>query len=197
MKSGLGIEAGFPRTYEIEILGSAPALQPHEELHQFPANLSAEDRFGIYVRVASHSGLAWVGFFLYGFESEQALSGLYSCPDPGSLCVVARGYGYIVETGNPGKCSAIDQKPVVQVVQVPELQLLIFLGSRSISGWGRSGLEWPTKLLSWEGVSISGLDVRNKVLHGKGWDARSDLEVPFEVNLETGQHTGGARPELA
>ena len=31
-------------------------------------------------------------------------------------------------------------------------------------------------------------------LLGNGWDAPSDKEVPFEVDVKTGKHTGGARP---
>lgn len=34
-------------------------------------------------------------------------------------------------------------------------------------------------------------------LLGHGWDALADKEVPFEVDLQTGKHKGGANPSAA
>jgi hypothetical protein len=70
--------------------------------------------------------------------------------------------------------------------------LLLFAGFTSITALGNSGIAWTTDRLTWEGLTITAID-RGK-LHGHGWDALADKEVPFTVDLKTGKHTGGARP---
>jgi hypothetical protein len=70
--------------------------------------------------------------------------------------------------------------------------LLLFAGFTSITALGSSGIAWTTGRLTWEGLTISSID-GDKLL-GHGWDAPADKEVPFEVDLKTGKHTGGARP---
>jgi hypothetical protein len=51
-------------------------------------------------------------------------------------------------------------------------------------------LLWETARLTWEGLTLT--DIRDNQLHGLGWDMRTDRELPFAVDLATGQHTGGA-----
>jgi hypothetical protein len=80
----------------------------------------------------------------------------------------------------------------MDVRPVPELKLLIFVGATTISAVGESGLQWTTGRLSWEGISIS--EIKQQVLLGTGWDALRDKEIPFEVDLTTGRHTGGTHP---
>jgi len=71
--------------------------------------------------------------------------------------------------------------------------LLLFAGFTSITALGNSGIEWTTDRLTWEGLTITAID--DGKLHGRGWDALADKEVPFVVDLKTGKHTGGARPQ--
>lgn len=70
--------------------------------------------------------------------------------------------------------------------------LLLFAGFTSITAVGSAGILWTTDRLTWEGLTIS--EIKGDNLHGHGWDALADKEVPFEVDLKTGSHTGGARP---
>ena len=70
--------------------------------------------------------------------------------------------------------------------------LLLFVGFTSITAVGSSGIAWTTERLTWEGLTIT--DIDGDKLLGHGWDALADKEVPFEVDLKTGKHTGGARP---
>ncbi len=180
----------FPRSYEVELLNSPVA--PHERLHQFPARLEEGDRTGIYLRVTSQSAHAWTGFFVLGFDSPQVASGLYSCPDPGSLCIVIGGYAYLVAANDPQHWMQIEQRPVVEVKPIAELKLLLFVGFTSITGLRESDSLWTTERLSWEGLSITG--IQGTSLHGMGWDMITDKEIPFEVDLLTGKSKGGARP---
>jgi hypothetical protein len=193
----------FPRSYEAKVLESYSLVNPAEKLHHFPAVLDEGDRSGIYVRVVpqqapqnpdSQKANSWIGFFALGFESEHAARGLYSCPDPDSLCVVVGGYAYLVNTLDPDRWMQLEQRPVMDVRPVPEFKLLIFVGATTISAVGESGWLWTTGRLSWEGISIS--EIKQHVLHGAGWDALKDKEVPFEVDINTGLHIGGTHPAL-
>jgi hypothetical protein len=86
----------------------------------------------------------------------------------------------------------IEQRPVVDLRVLSQHGLLLFAGFTSITAFGNSGIDWTTERLTWEGLTISAID-GDKLL-GHGWDALADKEVPFEVDLKTGKHTGGARP---
>lgn len=182
----------FPRNYEIQPLESYSLLHPAETLYQYPAQLEEGDRAGDYMRVTPGNSRTWIGFFAAGFDSADVASGIYSCPDPDSLCVLAGGYGYIVSAPNPDHWTQIKQRPVVQVRAIPELKLLLFVGFTGITGLAQQNQLWTTDRLSWEGISISKID--GTLLHGMGWDAVTDKEVPFQVDLLTGKSTGGARP---
>jgi hypothetical protein len=188
-----GVYDHFARNYELQVAESYALGKSTEELHQFPARLEEGERSGLYLRVMPAGSPAWIGFFAQGFESSGVAGGIYSCPDPGSLCAVVGGYAYVVCSHRPQQWLQIEQRPVVRVKPLPELKLLVFIGLTSISGLGESGSVWTTTRLSWEGLSIG--SVRDGVLHGMGWDMITDTEVPFEVDLLTGTSKGGVRPQ--
>ena len=191
-QTSAGINLVFPHNYEVKLLESYSLVHPAEKLHQFPAELEEGDRSGVYVRVKPKGSVAWIGFFALGFDSKQVAHGIFSCPDPDWLCAVAGGYAYLVDTTNPERWMQIEQRPVTEVRPVPELKLLLFTGFTSITALGASQQLWTTERLSWEGVTVT--QIQGTALHGFGWDAITDKEVPFEVDLLTGKSKGGARP---
>jgi hypothetical protein len=195
MTSHIRFNFVFPRSYEARVLESYSLVHPAEKLYHFPVKLEEGDRTGTYIRVAPKNANPWIGFFALGFESEHVAHGLYSCPDPDSLCVVVGGYAYIVNTLKPEHWMQLEPRPIMDVQVLPHLKLLIFIAATTMSAVGESGWLWTTGRLSWEGISIS--EIKEQVLHGTGWDALADKEVPFQVDLTTGQHTGGARPETS
>lgn len=193
--AGLGVHYDFSHNYEVKVLESYSLLNPAEQLHQYPARLEEDDRKGIYLRVSAEDSPSWVGFFARGFDAAQVANGIYSCPEAGALCAVVGGYAYVVAARNPERWQQIEQRPVVQVRSVPELQRLLFVGFTSITALEESGRLWTTERLSWEGLTIS--EIRGAKLLGMGWDMMTDREVPFEVDLVTGKAKGGARPSSA
>lgn len=182
----------FPHNYQVTLMESYGQAHPAEKLHHFPAILEEGDRTGIYLRVMAEGAESWIGFFAQGFDSHEVARGVFSCPDPNWICIVASGYAYLVDAANPERWLQIEQRPVVEVRPVAELKLLLFKGFTSITALGESQRLWTTQKLSWEGISIS--NIQGSCLRGMGWDAISDKEVPFEVDLLTGKSTGGVRP---
>jgi hypothetical protein len=192
MKQHFRFDFTFPRNYEVRILEAAPPVHPIENLYHYPVELEEGDRSGAYVRVTPQSGSAWAGFFALGFDSDQVVSQLCSTPNPERFCVVVGGYAYVVKASDPADWLRIEQRPVVDLRVLSQHSLLLFAGFTSITAFGNSGIDWTTERLTWEGLTISAID-GDKLL-GHGWDALADKEVPFEVDLKTGKHTGGARP---
>ena len=193
-RTGVPFNYVFARNYEVKLLESYSLVHPTEKLHQFPAKLEEGDRTGQYLRVHLKNSAPWIGFFAMGFESGQVASGIYSCPDPDWLCVVSGGYAYAVDATNPQHWLQIEQRPVVEVRVVHELKLLLFIGFTTITVLGESQRTWTSERLSWEGISISG--IQGTILHGTGWDAITDKDATFEMDLSTGKSKGGARPTL-
>jgi hypothetical protein len=185
----------FAREYEIKVLESPPPIHPVEKLYHYPAELEEGDRSGVYVRVAPRTGAPWFGFFASGFDSPQVMNAVCSCPDPVGVCVVAGGYAYVVKTDSPENWFRVEQRPVMEVRTVTDQQLILFAGFTSISALGREGIAWNSERLSWEGIRLDG--IRGHVLQGFGWDALTDKEIAFELDLLTGKHSGGAKPPSA
>jgi hypothetical protein len=117
---------------------------------------------------------------------------VYGCPNPDEMCGVAGGYAYVIDTLRPERCSLLGLKPVVEVRVLEAEGLLLFAGFHSLVAWGAKGLAWETQRLSWEGLRLS--EVVDGQLHGFGWNMMTDREVPFTVDLRTGEHRGGAGP---
>jgi hypothetical protein len=182
----------FPHNYKVQLLESAPPAHPAERLHHYPAEIAEGDRAGIYLRVIPREAKPWRGFFALGFDSDRVVHMAGSCPDPESLCVVSGGYAYVVKAADPSQWFRIEQRPVTDLRALPDSGLLLFCGFTSITALDRDGIRWTTARLSWEG--LSNIEVQGDKLLGQGWDAMADQEVPFEVDLLTGKHTGGARP---
>ena len=195
MKQHFRFDFTFPRNYEVRVLEAAPPVHPIEKMYHYPVELEEGDRSGVYLRVVPQSGPAWAGFFALGFDSDQVVSEICSTPDPDSFCTVVGGYAYMVKADNPAQWTRVEQRPVVDLRVLSQQGLLLFAGFTTITAIGSSGIAWTTERLSWEGLSIT--DIKGDKLMGHGWDALADKEVPFEVDLKTGQHTGGARPNAS
>jgi hypothetical protein len=193
MKQHFRFDFTFPRSYEVRVLEAAPPVHPVEKLYHYPVEMEEGDRSGAYVRVVPQRGPAWVGFFALGFDSDQVVSEVCSSPDPNSFCTVVGGYAYVVKADDPAQWFRVEQRPVVDLRVVSQQGLLLFAGFTSITAVGSAGIAWTTERLSWEGLTIT--DIKGDRLLGRGWDALADKEVLFEVDLKTGKHTGGTRPD--
>jgi hypothetical protein len=185
----------FPAGYQIKVLEGYGLVNPLEPFHQFPSQLEEADRHGVYLRVIPDDASPWIGFFSLGYDSDKVVNAVFSCPHADWLCVVAGGYGYLVNTEDPTQWLRLEQQPVVDARVLQEKNLLLFTGFLNMSAVGSSGLAWTTERLSWEGLSISRIE--GQTLYGLGWDAITDKDVPFAVDLRTGKHTGGSRPGIA
>jgi hypothetical protein len=194
----LKFDKTFPRAYFIEEVAVPAArdvvqLVPREPVFFFPAEIEPEiERVPAVALRVTTAAKTWVGVFAKAFESAHVSNGLWACPDPQSLFVVAGGYAYIVNAADPRQWQKLDANPITDVRPVRERELLVFADYLTLTAWGRSGTVWSTERLTWDGLRIT--EVTADKLRGFGWDLQADREVEFVVDLATGSHRGGARP---
>jgi hypothetical protein len=182
----------FPRNWNAEILKTPPLIAPARQF-VFPQRIAGEEdamaRGALQLMVKPASGGTFLATCALGFTSPAMPTGVFSCPNPLEMCAVAGGYAYVVDTEQPGHCTHVALKPVVEVCPLTAQQLLLFVGFHSIVAWGENGMAWESARLSWEGVRITSVD--GDVLHGMGWNMMTDQDVAFSLDLLTGKHQGG------
>jgi hypothetical protein len=140
--------------------------------------------------IPSYGGEPWQGRFVQG---PGGVTGLWATPSPTTLCVVASGQGYWVPVLVPQGFSEVRCNPVKKVFAVPGRSIIVFASYTELAGYGPTGLLWVTQRLSWDGLTIT--DVTEHHIRGLAWDSPADSEVPFVVDVDTGEHQGGSSPE--
>jgi hypothetical protein len=180
----------FPHDWQAEILEAPPLIAPKRH-YIYPQAVEEVERgaLQIYLRSRPEAEFAMATFAL-GFADPSLPHGVWSCPNRRQMCAIAGGYAYVVDVASPEKWMQIPYRPVTWVDAAPDHKLLLFASFHRLWALGAEGKAWETGRLSWEGLRVAGIDGQH--LHGFGWDLETDSEVPFTVNLTTGQHTGGA-----
>lgn len=176
----------FAHNWTAEILSARPLILPRRQ-YVYPRHAEEVERGALEVMVHPAAGEPFLATCALGFNDPLAPTGLWSAPHPDWLCAVSGGYAYMVNTTQPEEFTHIEYRPVLEVRALAEQKFLLFTGHHALLAWGENGKAWQTARLSWEGVQI--IRIEEKWLYGTGWDFRTDKDVPFKVNLETGQHT--------
>jgi hypothetical protein len=180
------VQLDFPHNYEVTVL---PAAE-HPAKVRIPD--AREDVDSLLLKITPQNGEPWVGAFARGFDTDQLVDGVFAWPDGVSLGVVSSGYGYVVKAGDPKSWVRLQPMPITEVRSVPEHGLLVFADFTNIFAYNAEKNVWKSERLSWDGIKITSLGTNH--IFGLGWDAMSDKEVEFVLDVRTGEHTGGARP---
>ena len=182
----------FRRTWRAEVLAAQPMIAPARHF-TFPRAVPGEEeamaRGALELMVRPDAGGVFLATCALGFRSESLPTGLWSCPRAEQMCALAGGYAYLIDTDHPEVSTQIPLKPVTAVRAIEEAGLLIFAGFHTIAAWGEDGLRWQSARLSWEGLTLG--NVVDGRLTGQGWDMKTDRELPFSIDLQTGVHEGG------
>ena len=185
-----GPDTTFPHDWQVEILEGPPLIAPTRH-YIYPQAVEEVERGALQINFRSRpEAERAMATFALGFADPSLPHGVWSCPNPREMCAVAGGYAYVVNLDRPDKWIQIPYRPVTWVDAAPEHKLLLFASFHRLWALGVEGKAWETNRLSWEGLRVTGIDGRQ--LHGFGWDLETDSEVPFTVELATGDHTGGA-----
>ncbi len=189
----LVIDSSFAHAWQAEILSGRPLILPGRQF-VYPVQVEEVERGAVEVLVKPPSGSNDARQFLatcaLGFAGPLAPSGVWACPHPEWMCIVAGGYAYLIDTTYPSRWEQLEYRPVTAIRALPDHNLLLFAGFHSLLAWGRDGKVWKTGRLTWDGLRITGIE--GNTLIGFGWEMKTDRELQFEVDLKTGEHRGGA-----
>ena len=197
------IELRFPHAWQAEVLAGRPLILPARHF-VYPREAEEVERGALEVLIqpgapglvfetgesadaysARQPERPFLATCALGFRDPAVPTGLWSTPKPEEICAVSGGYAYLIDTAAPERFTMIAYRPVLEVRPAVDEGLLLFVGSRSILAWGRSGQAWESGKLSDEGVAITSIE--NGVLRGTGWAMMSDRETAFELELATGE----------
>lgn len=181
-------DLGFPHSYEVELIRELPSSTSEGSHFYFPTASSSGGRDGILVKVNPPDGHRWLGTFAFGFETPQAVSGIFSCPARDNLCVVSSGTGYIVDTTNPKHWIQVTSQPITDVRLILNLGLLVFVDFTSITTYDARGLAWQAKDISWDGVTMVAVTSLN--IEALVWDAPTDERLRVTIDLKNGAIIG-------
>ena len=182
----------FPHTWTAELRRTPPPIAPARQFVYPQAVPGEEDALGrgaLFLQVRPRRGGDFLAACALGYSEPSLPSGLWACPAPDELLVIAGGYGYRTDTLHPEQCEFLPLRPIAAALPAPEHGLLLLAGFHSVLALGAKGVRWQTERLSWEGVTLR--EVRGGKLYGEGWDMFADREVPFAIDLLTGTHEGG------
>ena len=183
------IDFTFAHDWQAEVLSARPLILPKRQF-VYPAQVEEVERGALEVLIRPAGGeQPFLATSALGFADPAVPTGVWSCPDPASICIAAGGYAYLINTHDPAQWEQVEYRPVTEIRALFEHALLLFGGFHSLLAWGNAGKQWQTDRLSWDGVRI--LAIEGDTLTGLGWDMRTDQELSFEVNLKTGHHRGG------
>lgn len=193
---GLALEPaasrGFAQTWTAEILSAPPLIAPARQF-TYPRSVPGEEdtlaRGALLLQVRPAAGGTFLATCALGFSDPRLSRDVFACPRADHLLALAGGYAYLVDTLVPEHSLHVPLKPVTAVLPAVSAGLLLLVGFHHIVALDAGGLRWTSARLSWEGVTLG--EVRDGRLHGLGWDLHTDRELPFSVDLRTGEHEGG------
>ena len=133
----------------------------------------------------------WVANFPLGHSSYSTA---VAHPNGHDLVVIAGGLGYVVRPGDRTLIETFGGS-VRGVWPAPAFNLLIFNDSGvAFRALGSEGWAWKTPRISWEG--FEGIEIAEKTMYGRAWNAVGQCWQPFRIEIATGDVRGGAYSEV-
>ena len=162
--------------------GSGTADLP---IYYVPPPTLRPEHDGLWLRILPFVGKPWIGVFAFGAGSALSDCRLVSSPNPGRLCIVSNGAGYIVEAGNPTKWEELPIQPVLDVRALGQLRLLIFSDFTRLAAYGPNGIVWRSPCVCWDELRIE--RISTETIEGTGANPLGPERLPFIVQLKTGK----------
>jgi hypothetical protein len=106
------------------------------------------------------------------------------------VLVIANGALYEVDPEHPEPI-AESACCVTGIWPIQSMKAILFARDHiSLMLWTARGREWDTGRLSWDGFRK--VRIEGDRVEGEAWSAPGDSWPPFQVNLQTGEYSGGA-----
>jgi hypothetical protein len=136
-----------------------------------------ESRWGAptVLRVTTQSGTESVLMFAAGGLGGE--SGIFACPAPEDLCVVAAGQAYLVDTRMPEGDAVVLRSDTQEVVPLPHEGLLLLSGFQNIVAVGINGVVWRSPRLAHDGLHVDYARAGRIFCHAEDMSGWFELEV--------------------
>lgn len=144
---------------------------------------------GFVVEFIIAGGDSWVGNFEPGL---RGLSGVYPLVGHAERALIlAKGRAYVVR---PTKRTLIETfgAQIADAFLLPDDDGIILGDGLWLARYGPEGRVWTTRRISWDGMMD--VTLKDNCACGSAWDPLHDRWVPFEVDLDTGELSGGSYP---
>ena len=172
--------------FRVAVLPGLPGMSS-VRIYQFARPGQSTHSEGAVVEVTGPNQ-SWIGNFQSG-HFYNGLTDAISFRTQPSLCVFAKGCGYRLRLDSPQSYAVLDFFPVLGARYISEHDRIVVWDFTRLAAYSADGCVWRTPRVSWDGISIT--EIHWDHLEGLAWDAINESEVKFEVNLTTGEHTGG------
>lgn len=180
--------AAFTANYKTCIIDSGDV----EHGHVFQRSPSGTSQVALTWEVDVSSGHRWRGIIHADRPPVRAaVTGIFATPDPATMCAVANGDAFLINSGEPGAGTYLSTGgPVVIVASAIEDDVLLLASPWVITAVGSAGLAWRTERLSIESLRLDEI--------ADGWvrgisDPDEEEARNFAVNLRSGARIGGFR----
>ncbi|HET8752087.1 MAG TPA: hypothetical protein VFM43_06125 [Gaiellaceae bacterium] len=157
------------------------------EVIYFPSGSRIGASAGLLLEIQVENEPHW--FAAFPTVGPTAYSALFGAPADTDLFVIRRGLGYRLDTARK-VAHSIEPVGIVGALMVPKHRLALFWNPICIAAQDERGRRWLTSRLSFDGLTVDGID-GDKVV-GSAFDARDGSKPAFAVDLATGQVSGGA-----
>lgn len=144
---------------------------------------------GFVVEFTCASGQKWVGNFQAGVYGTSAVFTVLGRSD--RALVIAEGQAYVVEPETHALIRTFGGQ-ISGVFSLGDREAMIFGNGLWFECTGPEGLRWTTRRISWDGMMEVSLD--GSQLHGNAFNPLDDTWSPFDVDIDTGEVTGGSYP---
>ncbi len=179
----------FPRDYEYEVLNELPGIAASRHFY-YPGASTTGGADGLIVRVRPNGADPWLGTFAFGMFPIGPVRVL-TTPNPGVVCVVAKGDGYLVTTTNPARWETVRSVPVLDVRQVHSHDLLVFADFTGLIAYGKDGVMWDSGHIGADELKV--VDVSSDEIRGTWWNPATGKYEEFAVAPSSGKLVRGTR----
>lgn len=142
-------------------------------------------REGYVVEFTPTRGERWIGNFESG---HYPLDDIRDELGEDAILVVAGGDVYLV---NAPEQRLVEELPWAREVRFErDLELFLIVDDCAVTAVGRSGVQWRSRRVSWDGIAQ--LERQGRSLLGLAYNMGDLPPVPFVIDLATGEASGGS-----
>jgi hypothetical protein len=182
-------DAEFATHYESSV---TEEITDGEQEYVFERPQSGASAVGLTWMVRTQSGRQWRGVVRAGRPPVRgAITGIFGTPDPITMCAIANGDAFLINSEDPATGQYIGTGgPVVIVAPAIKDDVLLLASPWVVTAVCAEGRTWQTRRLSVEGLRLD--EIADGWLRGVS-DPDEEEARNFAVNLRTGESRGGFR----